>query len=68
MLHKVPKVMSLEAFRLIIEIPALFLLLIVLLAIYKNMLNIGYTFAGVLIFGIVLFLFLKIYKRISLKN
>ena len=62
------KVMNSEAFRLYNEVPTLFLLLIVLLAIFKNMLNIGYTFAGILIFGIVLLIFMKIYKSIRLKK
>ncbi len=62
-LHKGQKVMSTLAFRMYNQIPTLFLLLIVLLAIFKNMLNIGYTFAGIFILGIVLFLFIKMSNK-----
>ena len=67
-LNKGKKIMSSEAFRLYNEVPTLFLLFIVLLAIFKNMLNIGYTLAGILIFGVVLLIFMKIYKKIRLKS
>lgn len=50
-------------FRLYNEVPTLFLLAIVLLAVYKNLLNFGYTFVGVLAFGVILFLIAKAYKN-----
>lgn len=61
-------VMSPFRFRLYNEVPTLFLLTIVLLAVYKNLLNFGYTFVGVIAFAIVLFLIAKAYKKQRLKN
>jgi len=55
-------------FRLYNEVPTLFLVAIVLLAVYKNLLNFGYTFAGIFAFGIVLFLIAKAYKNKRLKS
>ena len=48
--------------RLFNEVPTLLLLIIVLLAVYRNTLNSGLAFVGILIFGIVLVVFTKIYK------
>jgi len=67
-LHKGIKTMSSESFRLYNEVPTLLLLIIILLAICKNMLNIGYALLGILIFAVVMVLFMKAYKIIRLKN
>ncbi len=50
-------------FRLMNEVPTLFLVSIVLLAVLKSGLNTLYAFGGVLVFGIVLFLATKLYKQ-----
>lgn len=61
-------VMSAFKFRLYNEVPTLILVSVVLLAIYKNLLQFGYAFAGIVIFGIVLFIFARIYKQNRQKN
>lgn len=61
-LQKGEQVMSSFGFRLFNEVPTLFLLAIVLLAVYKNLLNFGYTFTGIIAFSILLFLFARVYK------
>lgn len=50
-------------FRLINEVPTLFLLSISLLAVYRNAFNIWYTLVGILSFGFLLFTFAKLYKK-----
>jgi len=50
-------------FRLLNELPTLFLLSIVLLAVYRNTLNFIYAFGGVLLFGVLLYVIAKAYKR-----
>ncbi len=50
-------------YRLMNEVPTLFLVSIVLLAVLKNGLNTLYAFAGVIAFGVVLFIATKLYKR-----
>ena len=50
--------------RLFNEVPTLLLLSIVLLAVFKNLLNFGYAFAAVFGFALLLFAFAKIYKSI----
>ncbi|MFN8346519.1 MAG: protoporphyrinogen oxidase HemJ [Spirosomataceae bacterium] len=50
-------------FRLLNELPTLFLVSIVLLAVLRDTLNFLYAFGGVLAFGILLFLFAKAYKK-----
>jgi protoporphyrinogen IX oxidase len=50
-------------FRLFNELPTLFLISIVLLAVVKDLLNFIYLFGGVLIFGFTLYLFAKAYKK-----
>ncbi len=67
-LHKGEIVMSAYRFRLFNEVPTLFLLAIVLLAVCKNMINFGYTFVAVILFAVVLMVFTKIYKRIRTKQ
>ncbi len=48
--------------RLANEIPTIFLVIIVLLAVYRNTLNALYGIVGILIFGILLFVAAKKYK------
>ena len=55
-------------FRLINELPTLFLVSIVLLAVLKNVINFLYLFLGVLAFGILLFISAKAYKNYRLKK
>ncbi len=50
-------------FRLLNEVPTLFLVAIVLLAVYRNAFNVWYTLAGILSFGLMMFTFAKIYKK-----
>lgn len=50
-------------FRLLNEVPTLFLVSIVLLAVLKNGLNTLYTFGGLMAFGLLLFLATKWYKK-----
>lgn len=50
-------------FRLLNELPTLFLVSIVLLAVVKDVLNFLYLFSGVLVFGFLLFLIAKAYKK-----
>lgn len=60
--------MSAFQFRLYNEVPTLFLVSIVLLAIYKNLLQFGYTFAGIIAFSIILFIFASVYRKIRIQN
>lgn len=48
--------------RLYNEVPSVFLVIIVLLAVYKSYLNAGITFVGIMIFMVSLFLIAKWYK------
>jgi putative membrane protein len=50
-------------FRLLNELPTLFLVLIVLLAVVKDLLNFVYLFLGVLAFGMTLFFAAKAYRK-----
>ncbi len=50
-------------YRLLNEVPTLFLVSIVLLAVLKNGLNTLYAFLGVIAFGLVLYIATKLYKR-----
>lgn len=50
-------------YRLFNEVPTLFLLSIVLLAVYRNLLDFGIAFVGVLLFGVILYGFAKFYKN-----
>lgn len=54
--------------RLANEVPTLFLVAIVLLAVYRNTLNSMIAIVGMLIFGVVLFLFTKWYKSKRTKS
>lgn len=61
---------SLNSFqlRLLNEIPTVLLVAIVLLAVYRNLLNFGLAFLGVSIFGILLYVFTRWYRRIRSTN
>jgi len=61
-------VMSSEKFRLYNEIPTVFLLTIILLAVFKNLLDFGYTFIGVILFIILLMILARIYKKYRQKK
>ncbi len=50
-------------FRLLNELPTLFLFSIVLLAVLKNSLNFLWAFLGILAFGFILFFAAKMYKK-----
>lgn len=50
-------------YRLLNEVPTLLLFSIVFLAVYRNMLNFGKALACIIILGIFLYVFTKIYKR-----
>lgn len=50
-------------FRLLNEAPTLFLVAIVLLAVLRNSLNFFYAFLGIFLFGFVLYLIAKGYKK-----
>lgn len=62
------KPMSSDKFRLYNEIPTLFLVSIVMIAVYKNTLNYVYLILGILLFGILLILATKFYKKIRNKE
>jgi protoporphyrinogen IX oxidase len=57
-----------QSFRLLNELPTLFLVAIVLLAVARSVLNFFYLFGGILVFGIILFTFVKVYKKNRLKD
>ncbi len=50
-------------YRLMNEVPTLFLVSIVLLAVLKNGLNTLFAFGGVMLFGVILYMATKMYKR-----
>ncbi|MDG2450686.1 MAG: protoporphyrinogen oxidase HemJ [Saprospiraceae bacterium] len=58
------RVMTSQKFRLYNEVPSIFLLAIVILAVYKNGLNYIYAIVGVLLFVLLLVIFTKVYKNI----
>ncbi len=55
-------------FRLFNEVPTLFLVSIVLLAVYRNSLNYGYALIGMIGFILFMIIMTKIYKKIRDKN
>ena len=61
-------VMSAHRMRLYNEVPTLFLVTIVLLAVYKNLLNFGYTFVGIVLFAIILVILTRVYRNIRLNK
>lgn len=67
-LEKGERPYSSEQFRFMNEIPTLFLLSIVLLAVYKNSLNAIYAFLGIVVFMIFLMIGIRAYKRIREKE
>ena len=62
------KPMSSTQFRILNEVPTLFLLAIILLAVYKSRLLFIYAFTGILIFGLLLGFGIKYYKQIRDRN
>ena len=50
-------------YRLLNELPTLFLVAIVLLAVMKDLMDFAKLFIGILLFGVVLFTFVKRYKK-----
>jgi len=56
------KVMTSFKTRLYNEVPTIFLLIIVLLAVYRNTLNALYAIIGVVIFALSIFLLARLYK------
>ncbi len=58
------RVMSSFKFRLFNEVPSIFLLSIILLAVYQNYLQFGKALIGILIFGFIIFAFARFYKSI----
>ena len=50
-------------FRLMNELPTLFLIAIVLLAVVRDFMNFLYLFGGIIAFGFVLFFIAKAYKK-----
>jgi protoporphyrinogen IX oxidase len=54
-------------FRLLNELPTLFLLSIVLLAVFKDLLNFVFAFVGILVFGVLLYFGAKFYKNMREK-
>lgn len=63
-LAKGEKVMSSFKFRLFNEVPTIFLVAIILLAVFRNTLDFGKAFGGIILFAIVLVLFTKWYKKL----
>lgn len=57
------QVMTSFKFRLYNEVPTLFLVSIVLVAVYKNGLNYFYAIGGILVFAVALFAITKVYKK-----
>lgn len=55
--------MSSQQLRGFNEVPTILLAAIVLLAVYRNMQNFGYAFAGLFAFGFLLFVGIRYYKR-----
>jgi putative membrane protein len=51
-------------YRLFNEIPSLFLIAIVILAVFKNLTNVGYAILIVFICGIIFYIFAKLYEQI----
>ena len=55
-------------FRLMNEVPTIFLLSIVLIAVYKNLANFSYIFVAIIVFAITLYFSAKAYKSYRIKN
>lgn len=67
-LEKGEEVMTSFQFRLFNELPTIFLLSIVLLAVYRSRLDFLMAFGGIIAFGFLLFGGAKLYKRMREKN
>lgn len=67
-LEKEQNTFSSFQFRLMNELPTIFLVGIVLLAVLKSMLNFFYAFLGLIAFGFILYLGTKFYKRVRERN
>ena len=59
---------SSSTMRLLNEVPTLFLVAIVLFAVYRNTLNSMYALIGITIFGILLYFGVRNYKRLRKKS
>ena len=55
-------------FRMLNEVATLILVAVVFLAVVRNMTNFAYLFFGVVLFGVALFIGIRIYKRIRDKD
>ena len=55
-------------FRLLNEVPTIFLLSIVLIAVYKNLANFSYIFVAIIAFAVTLYFSAKAYKSYRIKN
>lgn len=55
-------------FRLFNEVPALFLIFIVILAVFKNMTNAGYAVLVVLFTGVLFYIFAMLYRKVRMRN
>ncbi|MFT5385051.1 MAG: putative membrane protein [Saprospiraceae bacterium] len=62
-LEKDDKLFTSFQFRLMNEVPTMFLVAIVLLAVMKSGLNSLYAFVGLIVFGLLLYVGTKLYKR-----
>jgi len=60
------KIMTSYQFRLFNEVPTLFLLAIILLAVYKNLANFGWTFLTLVGFAVLLFIGTRWYRKIRM--
>ena len=67
-MEKGEMVMTSFQFRLFNELPTIFLLSIVLLAVYKNGINFLMAFGGIIGFGVLLVIGAKMYKKAREKN
>lgn len=62
------KVMSSNQFRLYNEVPTLFLVLITLLAVFKNELNLSYTLVAMAVFAILLGQGVRYYRKLRQRH
>ncbi|GIV31821.1 MAG: membrane protein [Saprospiraceae bacterium] len=62
------RMLSSFLFRLYNEVPTLFLVFIVLLAVFKNTLHVGWTLAAMFGFALLLFAAARLYRQLRSKN